>query len=202
MTISTNPQIVMLWQGVILDFSEADSPRVQSATYLPEMGNNVLSQNCSHANNKHWRNLLARKGQGCWQFAWYHNKSRAFSTDLSQNSIDSLNYAHTFKPKTADHQPWMWKLKSQLPPPHTSMLLVYKAPHCGKLCQNLRETKSSQPAVLHHNILTIVCRNILSLKSERDEENWVKSCKADFKEFQMLHHFPKPFYEAEPSLPY
>lgn len=68
MTISTNPQIVMLWQGVILDFSEADSPRVQSAMYLPKMGNNALSQNCSHANNKPWRNLSARKGQGCWQF--------------------------------------------------------------------------------------------------------------------------------------
>lgn len=61
----------------------------------------------------------------------------------------------------------------------------YKAPHCGKFCQNLRETKSSQPAVLYHNFLTLlcyVCRNILSLKSERDEENWVKSCEADFKQ--------------------
>lgn len=151
MTISTNPQIVMLWQGVILDFSEAESPRVQSVTYLPEMGNNALSQNCSRANNKHWRNLLARKGQGCWQFAQNHYKSRAFSTDFSQKSIDSLSYMHTFKPKTADHQPlrWMWKLKSQLPPPHISMLLVYTAPHCGKFCQNLREKKQS-----HLNLLS------------------------------------------------
>lgn len=45
MTISTNPQIVMLWQGIILDFSEADSPRVQSAMYLPEMGNNASPKN-------------------------------------------------------------------------------------------------------------------------------------------------------------
>lgn len=39
----------------------------------------------------------------------------------------------------------------------------------------LRETKSSQPAILHH-VLTTACRNILSLKNERDEENWAKSC--------------------------
>lgn len=43
----------------------------------------------------------------------------------------------------------MWKLKSQLPPPHTSTLLVHTAPHCGRFCQNWRKTKSSQPAVLH-----------------------------------------------------
>lgn len=160
MTLSTNPQIMMLWQGVILDFSEADSPRVQSATYLPDMGNNALSQNCSRANNKHWRNPSARKGQGYWQFAWYHYKSRAFSTDFSQNSIDSLNYTHThLNPKlTIDVG-----TEEPAATPHTSMLLVYTAPHCGKFCQNLREKKSSQPAVLHHNILTIVNAGIVCL---------------------------------------
>lgn len=87
---------------------------------------------------------VSQKRAGLLAISQYHYKSRAFSTGFSQNSIYSLNYTHTFKPKTADHQPlrWMWKLKSQLPPPNTSTLLVYTNPHCGRFCLNLRETKS------------------------------------------------------------
>lgn len=140
-----------MWQGVILDFQKQTVPqfKVQRTSQRQEI---MLSPKTAVMQTTNTGGICwPEKGRAVGNLPNTITKAELLVQTFLRIVLTLLTTCTHLNPKLliTNHLDKCGNLKSQLPPPHTSMLLVYTAPHCGKICQNLRETKSSQPAVLH-----------------------------------------------------